>query len=138
MYLRPTADEGRDASDTHEQEGVDNAGRRNGGSNGGDGDGGGGGGSGGGGGGSEGRKPDMRRGVDLPPSGTEIRAFVGQFEDIEVNPPQVRARGKSIILIVFLFFFFPFFSIFFLQRWICVFWIYSSAVRFSAEISVEA
>lgn len=46
----------------------------------------GGGGHGGGGGGRS--KADTRRGVDLPPSGTEIRAFVNQFEDIAVNPPQ--------------------------------------------------
>ena len=50
---------------------------------------GGGGGSGGGGGRRGGRgKADTRRGVDLPPSGTEIRAFVNLFEDIAVNPPQ--------------------------------------------------
>ncbi|CAM9738124.1 unnamed protein product, partial [Ectocarpus sp. 4 AP-2014] len=47
------------------------------------------GGDGGGGGGGGGRsKADTRRGVDLPPSGTEIRAFVNLFEDIAVNPPQ--------------------------------------------------
>lgn len=33
-------------------------------------------------------KADTRRGVDLPPSGTEVRAFVNLFEDIAVNPPQ--------------------------------------------------
>ncbi|CAM9667804.1 unnamed protein product, partial [Ectocarpus sp. 13 AM-2016] len=54
----------------------------------------GGGGSGSAGGGGEGgggagrSKADTRRGVDLPPSGTEIRAFVNLFEDIAVNPPQ--------------------------------------------------
>lgn len=45
--------------------------------------------AGGGGNGGGGRsKADTRRGVDLPPSGTEIRAFVNLFEDIAVNPPQ--------------------------------------------------
>eukprot|EP00903_Cladosiphon_okamuranus_P011861 g11142.t1 len=45
---------------------------------------------GGGGGGRRGgrSKTDTRRGVDIPPSGTEIRAFVNLFEDIAVNPPQ--------------------------------------------------
>lgn len=50
------------------------------------------GGDGGGGGGGSRRggrsKADTRRGVDLPPSGTEVRAFVNLFEDIAVNPPQ--------------------------------------------------
>lgn len=40
-------------------------------------------------GGGEERKPDSRRGVDLPPSGTEIRAFTSLFEDVTVEPPQV-------------------------------------------------
>lgn len=46
-------------------------------------------GGGGGGGRRGGRgKADTRRGIDVPPSGTEIRAFFNLFEDIAVNPPQ--------------------------------------------------
>ncbi len=33
-------------------------------------------------------KSDARRGADVPPSSTEIRAFANLFEDIAVNPPQ--------------------------------------------------
>lgn len=44
---------------------------------------------GGSGGGSGGRsRADTRRGVEVPPSGSEIRAFVNLFEDVAVNPPQ--------------------------------------------------
>lgn len=62
----------------------------------------GGGGSGDGGGSAEGRKGDLRRGVDMTPSGTEMRAFVSSFEDVVVNPPQV----SSILLFSLFFFFF--------------------------------
>lgn len=44
--------------------------------------------SGSGGGGGRSSRADTRRGVDVPPSGSEIRAFVNLFEDVAVNPPQ--------------------------------------------------
>lgn len=37
-----------------------------------------------------GGKADPRRGMDLAPSGTEMRAFGNLFEDVAVNPPQVK------------------------------------------------
>lgn len=55
------------------------------------------GGGGGGGGGGDGRKADTRRGVDVAPSGSEMRAFMNQFEDIAVNPPQVCCFGCVVL-----------------------------------------